>query len=100
MTQVPATAWEEELPIIDLVIRETIRLIVTGVAMRRNVQEDIVLEGKKIERGAFMLYPLQSVHFDPEVYSDPYKFDPGRFQEGREEDRKVHFAYLGWGVGK
>src|ERR1700754_4670750 len=28
MSQVPATAWEEELPIIDLVIRETIRLVV------------------------------------------------------------------------
>ena len=100
MKQVPATAWEDELPVIDLVIRETIRLVVTGQAMRRNIESDVILDGKKVERGDFLIYPLTAIHFDPNVYSDPYKFDPGRFEQGREEDRKVHFGYLGWGVGK
>jgi cytochrome P450 len=100
LLQIPPSAWEENLPVIDAVIRETIRLIVTGVAMRRNVNKDVVIDGKVVEKGAFLIYPLNEIHFDPEIYSDPYSFDPGRFDQGREEDRKVHFGFLGWGVGQ
>jgi len=100
MLAVSPSAWEDELPVIDLVIRETIRLVVTGAAMRRNVDKAVVVDGKVIEKGAFLLYPLAELHFDPDIYTDPYDFDPSRFEDGREEDRKVQFGYLGWGVGR
>lgn len=100
MMQASAEAWEEQLPVLDTIIRETIRLVVTGSAMRRNIEKDVKIDGKVIERGAFLLYPLAELHYDPEIYKDPYNFDPGRFDDGREEDKKVHFGYLGWGVGR
>jgi len=34
-----------------------------------------------------------------DIYTNPEKFDPERFEVGRAED-KVYFGYLGWGGGK
>jgi len=36
---------------------------------------------------------------NPDIYSDPETFDPSRYEEGREEDKKETFGFLGWGVG-
>lgn len=35
----------------------------------------------------------------PHVFKDPNKFDPDRFNEDRQEDKKWPFAYLGFGGG-
>ncbi|EIN08261.1 cytochrome P450 [Punctularia strigosozonata HHB-11173 SS5] len=100
LSSIPVSAWEDEMPVLDLVIRETIRLTLTGAALRRNMEEDLYVEGKRIDRGAFMAYPLGSVHMNPEIYTEPSKFDPSRFTSGREEDKKGTFSYIGWGVGR
>ena len=34
---IPIEAWENELPMIDLALRETIRFILVGVVFRRNI---------------------------------------------------------------
>lgn len=99
LSQISPNAWEDDTPTMDLIIRETIRLIVAGSALRRNVKDDLFLDGKKIEKGAFMAMPLSSVHLNPEIYEKPEEFDPGRFEAGREEDKTTTFGYLGWGVG-
>ena len=50
---VPIEAWEMQLPVLDKCIRETIRLSITGVLLRKNVGvEDIVFgTGENGERG-------------------------------------------------
>jgi cytochrome P450 len=68
---VPVSAWEDEMPVLDAVIRETLRMTMSGAALRRNIEEDLHVDGKKVDRGAFMAYPLGSVHMDPEVSADP-----------------------------
>lgn len=35
--------------------------------------------GYKIKKGWSVNIDVKSVHFDPELYSDPYKFNPSRF---------------------
>ena len=87
------------MPVLDLVIRETLRLSLTGVALRRNILEDVTFSGGLVKRGDFVAYSLADVHLDPEVYSQPEEFDPGRFAEGRQEDKKGTFLHLGWGAG-
>lgn len=47
-----------------------------------------------------MTYHFGDVHMNEEVYTDPEKWDPDRFGEGREEDKKVPFGFIGWGVGR
>lgn len=99
LSSIPITAWEDEMPVLDLVIRETIRLVITGAALRRNVLEDLQVSDKVVKKGAFMVYSLSDVHLNPDIYSEPEKFDPSRFELGRQEDKKSIFAYMGWGAG-
>ncbi|PPQ70347.1 hypothetical protein CVT25_000127 [Psilocybe cyanescens] len=100
LATIPLGAWEDELPTLDLVVRETLRITATGSALRRNMHKDVIVEGVTVKRGEFMTYQLGDAHLNPEIYKNPLEFDPSRFLEGREEDRKETFAYIGWGVGR
>jgi len=99
LASIPLNAWEDELPSVDLVIRETLRLTISGAFVRRNMQKDIVLDGVTVKRGDFMALPMFGPHMNPDIYSNPSLFDPDMFLEGREEDKKETFAYLAWGAG-
>ncbi|TDL20337.1 cytochrome P450 [Rickenella mellea] len=98
LAQVPPGVWDEEMPVLDVCLRETIRVIMSGPALRRNFGDDIVINGHKIPRGAFLAFPMASAHHDPNIYPDPFKWDPDRY--ARNEDKKEHWAYLGWGTGR
>ncbi|KAH9478207.1 Cytochrome P450 monooxygenase [Psilocybe cubensis] len=100
LAAIPLNAWEEQLPTIDLAIRETLRITATGSTLRRNMHKDVTVDGVTVKRGDFLTYQLADVHLNPEIYKDPMQFDPSRFLEGREEDRKETFAFIGWGVGR
>jgi sterol 14-demethylase len=93
------STWEDEMPALDIVIRETLRLNLTGLSIRRNLAEDVTFSGGLIKHGDFVSYSLADVHLNPEIYSQPYEFDPTRYSPGREEDKKGTFAYLAWGAG-
>ena len=69
-------------------------------SLRRNLGKDIPLADTIIKKGDFLAYCDADVHLNPNIYTDPDKFDPERYAEGREEDRKETFAYVAWGVGK
>lgn len=87
------------MPVIDAIICETVRIMSRGASLRRNVKEDIVIEGKVLERGTFMAHAGSTIHFDPAVYTNPEEFDPGRFGKGREEGKNVVFGFVGFGAG-
>ena len=100
LAAIPLNAWEEELPAVDLVIRETLRITTCGATLRRNLGKDIVLADTAIKRGDFLTYSLADVHLNADIYTDPTKFDPERFTKGKGEDQKETYAYIGWGVGE
>lgn len=97
---IPLSAWEEELPSAELVIREMIRLLLNLGIPRRNTQRSVAIEGVTIEKGDFVMYSAAQVHLNPDIYPNPTTFDPERYVPGREEDKKESLAYLGWGVGE
>ena len=99
LASIHVSAWEDEMPVLDLIIRETLRISLTPTLHRRNVSEDITLSGGLVKRGDFVEYSIADVHLNPEIYSRPYEFDPARFTPGREEDKKGTYSYLGWGAG-
>lgn len=94
--------WESEFPSIDLTLRECIRLQLVGTAFRLNVSGgDVVISkktGEVIPRDAYAMYLIDDIHMNPEIYTNPDEFDPGRFERG--EDKRAYFGYLGWGVGR
>jgi sterol 14-demethylase len=94
------SAWEDEMPVLDVVIRETLRISISGLTIRRNLVEDLTFSGGLVKPGDFVAYSLADVHLNPDIYSRPTEFDPSRFAPGREEDKKGTFAYLGWGAGR
>ena len=99
LASIHISAWEDEMPVLDLIIRETVRIILNGLSLRRNLLEDLTFSGGLVKPGDFVAYSLADVHLNPEIYSRPNEFDPARFTPGREEDKKGTFSYLGWGAG-
>ena len=97
---IPLSAWEEELPTTELVIRETIRLSLSLGLPRRNVQRNVTVDGVTIEQGDFVMCSAAQVHLNPDIYPSPMTFDPERYVLGREEDKREGLAYLGWGAGE
>lgn len=100
LAAVPLNAWEEELPILDLVIHETLRITMHFAVLCRNLGRGIPLAGSTIKKGDFITYSLANIHMNPNIYTNPGKFNPGRFMKGKEEDKKAPFAYAAWGAGR
>ena len=95
--------WEAEFPLVDLCLREAIRLGLPGMSCRKNLSDhDIPIAGtgEVIPPGAFATYLMDDVSRNPDIYTDPDSFDPGRYLDGRNEDKKVPHGYLGWGSGR
>ena len=99
LASIHISAWEEEMPVLDLIIRETLRINMSGLSFRRNLLEDMTFSGGLVKPGDFVAYSLADVHLNPEIYSRPNEFDPARYTPGREEDKKGTYSYLGWGAG-
>jgi len=96
---IPVSAWEDELPILDACIRETQRITLTFVAVRRNIREEMKIGERVVKRGDFLVYPLADVHLNPEYYPEPYKYDPGRWLRP-DPVPNATYPFLGWGVGR
>ncbi|OJT07489.1 Lanosterol 14-alpha demethylase [Trametes pubescens] len=103
LSSIPLSAWETETPVLDALIRETLRVAEPHVAMRQYLPpttldekaEPLYLGGKAVPPGAFVMYPFSDVHLSPEVYKDPWRWDPGR----TEMSLKAPYAYVGMGAG-
>ncbi|KAJ7753350.1 cytochrome P450 [Mycena maculata] len=101
LASVPTSAWDDSMPMLDLAIREVLRLITASITLlRRNKLRDLKLGAEPIPKDAFLAYNLSDIHFDPSVYSDPMSFDPSRFSAERAEGKEVPNAFLGWGAGR
>ncbi|KAI9438629.1 cytochrome P450 [Lactarius indigo] len=84
LSSIPLSAWENETPVMDMLIRETLRIAQPHTAMRRNVGPETYIDGKVIPTGTLVVYPFSDVHLNPALYPDPWRFDPTRPQpQGR-----------------
>jgi cytochrome P450 len=89
----------DRLVSLDLVMKESMRLItpVPGVARRAN--RDTELLGHRIRAGWYIAVHLWGLHHMPELWPDPDRFDPERFAAHRREDRVHRYAYMPFGNG-
>lgn len=104
LMQVPIEAWEGEFPIIDICLKDSIRLQLSGTAFRRNISgHDIPLnkEGTEIiPKDAFVTYAAGDAHYNPDIYENPDEWDPSRYLPERAEDKKRLYGWFGWGVSR
>lgn len=97
--------WESEFPVVNACLRESMRITLPGAVFRRNISDhDIPIgnSGEVIPPGAFAAYHLEDVHFDPELYPEPYTYDPGRFLGEGDRIGKAGgpHSFVGWGSGR
>ncbi|KAJ3517128.1 hypothetical protein NLJ89_g699 [Agrocybe chaxingu] len=100
LATIPISAWEDEMPVMEAVIRETLRVTLTNTFLRRNVIDEFSVSNGTIQQGDFVAYNVADVHLNSEIYTNPREFDPGRYDPGREEDKKTTFGFVGWGAGR
>lgn len=89
----------KNLPALDLIFRESLRLNSPVPMLARAALKDTSLDGYYIPKGTFVIAEPQSVHSNPKVWKDPYRFDPERFMPERAEDKVHRFAWVPFGGG-
>ncbi len=70
-----------ELPLLEGVIKESLRLIPPVLWGTRYSTEAFELGPYHLEKGSSVIYSSHVTHRMPEIYKDPYKFAPYRWQE-------------------
>ncbi|MEZ5753893.1 MAG: cytochrome P450 [Paracoccaceae bacterium] len=95
----PRAATAEDvprLPYIRQIIDETLRLYPPAAFLSRSAQRPDELCGREVRRGDTVILPIYALHRHRKLWSDPDRFDPGRFAPGHQTDR---FAFLPFGDG-
>ncbi|KOV82678.1 cytochrome P450 [Nocardia sp. NRRL S-836] len=62
------------------VVNETLRLYPPAVVSARTALRDFEFAGKRIRQGTFLLYSPYVTHRLPEVWPNPLRFDPDRWE--------------------
>lgn len=95
----PTMADIPNLPYTRMVIDETLRVYPPAWAVSTRVaQEDDVILGYRIPKGASVFITPYYLHRDPRFWDAPEQFNPERFTETNEEKRHK-YAYLPFGAG-
>ena len=85
--RMPSMKDKASLPFTEACLLEIQRMAdIVPLGVPHTVTEDVVLRGYTIPKGTTVMSNLYAVHRDPEVWTEPYKFNPERFLD---EDGKV-----------
>lgn len=88
-----------ELPSVDLVLKEALRLYPPLAAIPRAAIKDCEFQGYKIAKGDGVMASPYFTQRIAEIWSEPNKFDPERFNNERAEHRKHKHAWIPFGGG-
>jgi cytochrome P450 len=89
----------DELTALDLVIKESLRLVAPVPSLARRAIKDTELLGHFIPAGTQLTLSPWFSHYMSEIWTDPMSFDPERFAEPRREDKRHRFAWVPFGGG-
>lgn len=96
----PVYADLARLPVLDRVLKETLRLWPTAPAFAVAPFEDTLLGGRyRIHKDRRVSVVLTALHRDPKVWADPERFDIDRFLPEAEAKLPRH-AYMPFGHGE
>ena len=88
-----------EMPILESVLKEVLRLHPPLIILMRQVEEDLHFKQYTIKKGDMVWACPPVTHRLSNLFKDPEKFDPSRFSEPRCEDKNL-MAYQPFGGGK
>ena len=89
----------DKLVSLDLVMKESMRLVTPVPGVTRRANRDTELVGYRVPEGSYLAVHLWGVHHMEEVWPNPERFDPERFAAHRREDKVHRYAYMPFGNG-
>ncbi|KAM8713413.1 hypothetical protein ACLKA7_013690 [Drosophila subpalustris] len=102
LKEMPKLTYEAigQMTYLDQVLSETLRKHSIISNLLREANEDYKVPGTEliIEKGTTILIPVHNIHHDPEIYPEPARFDPSRFEPEAVKARH-QYAYLPFGDG-
>ncbi|MCF8570231.1 cytochrome P450 [Gordonia sp. HY002] len=87
------------MDVLDVVMRESLRLCPPVPAQPRMAIDDTQVQGFFIPKGTMVVVPQMANHRDPAIYAHPHMFDPERFSPERAEDKAHRMAWMPFGGG-
>lgn len=69
-----------------------------GTLLKRMCTQDYKVGNFTIEKGVFIIIPVDAIHNDPKIYPNPEEFNPERFSQENIANRHI-FAFLPFGEG-
>ncbi|KAH7253311.1 cytochrome P450 [Fusarium solani] len=94
--------WETEFPLFEFILKETMRFVMAGQIVRKNISNKGVAVGDTdfiIPQNSFAVYPVEDVHMDPAIYKNPLEWDPSRHDKNVAEGSQSPHSFLAWGSG-
>lgn len=88
-----------EIPELERSIQEALRLHPPLILLMRKVVYDFHYKGYTIPAGKLVGVSPAVSNRMPECFPEPERYDPSRYQEGREEDKQL-FAWIPFGAGR
>jgi cytochrome P450 len=80
------------------VLHESLRLCPPGPGSIRLLNEDVTVDGYRVEAGTMAFVSFYALHRDPALWDDPLTFDPDRFSPEKSKGRD-RWQYLPFGGG-
>uniref|UniRef100_A0A1S4GY21 Uncharacterized protein n=2 Tax=Anopheles gambiae TaxID=7165 RepID=A0A1S4GY21_ANOGA len=97
-TIVLTNALLQELKYLDLVIKESLRLVPPVPFVGRKLLEDMEMNGTVVPAGTTISLNIFCLHRNPEVFPEPEKFIPERFSDANEIPRGP-YDYIPFSAG-
>ncbi|HEX3706733.1 MAG TPA: cytochrome P450, partial [Mycobacteriales bacterium] len=89
----------DQLTVLDLVIKEALRLTAPVPSMARKAVKDTDLLGHYVPKGTYLSISPWFSHYMSEYWTNPEQFDPERFAEPRREDKGHRYSWVPFGGG-
>lgn len=92
-----------EMSYLDQVFHESLRMHPPAVVTSRLCSEKVDLEydGRKVtvDKDISVFIPIHQLHYDPEIYLEPTKFYPERFDDGQMKIYRDRCTFIPFGDG-
>jgi cytochrome P450 len=95
----PAVEAVMRLPLLDAVLKESMRLYPPVWILARLAEKDDEIGGFRVHKKDFVFMSQWAVHRHPKLWPDPTRFDPQRFLDDPDGERRHKYAYFPFSGG-